>query len=212
MLYLSGTVRPELLGRTDVGIILTPNSHREAKTEWAGYAMTPWGADTGCFSQSGDRDFRVMPYLDWLEGMRAYQATCLFATAPDVVGDARQTWGRSRDVLPLIRDLGYPAALVAQDGIGKTLIDWPTFDAVFIGGSDAFKTSNVVRWLCREAKGRGKYLHMGRVNSLRRMRLAESLGCDSADGTFIKFGPDVNLPKVERWIETMRQQPQLTGW
>jgi hypothetical protein len=172
-------------------------------------SRSPWGADTGCFSQSGDRGFALLPYLDWLDGMRRYQSTCLFATAPDVVGDARQTWGRSRDVLPLIRDLGFPAALVAQDGIGKTLIDWSAFDALFIGGSDAFKTSAVCRWICAEAKARGKYLHMGRVNSLRRMRLAQSLGCDSADGTFIAFGPDVNLPRVKRWLMAMQQQPLL---
>lgn len=207
MLYLSGAVRPELLGRADVGIMITPNMGNQPDL-----SVTPWGADTGCFSQSGDRGFMLMAYLDWLKTMRPYQSTCLFATAPDVVQDARQTWGRSRDVLPLIRDLGYPAALVAQDGIGKTLIDWSAFDALFIGGSDGFKTSAVCRWLCVEARQRAKYLHMGRVNSLRRMRLAESLGCDSADGTFIKFGPDVNVPKVTRWIETMRQQPQLTGW
>jgi hypothetical protein len=175
-------------------------------------SATPWGADTGCFSQAGDRGFALLAYLDWLEAMRPYQPTCLFATAPDVVGDARQTWGRSRDVLPLIRDLGYPAALVAQDGIGKILVEWSSFDALFIGGSDAFKKSVVCRWLCAEAKARKKYLHCGRVNSLRRMRLAASLGCDSADGTYIAFGPDANLPKVVRWLETMRRQPQFTGW
>lgn len=207
MLYLSGAVRPELLGRTDVGIMITPNMGNQPDL-----SETPWGADTGCFSQSGDRGFSLVAYLDWLDTMRPYLPTCLFATAPDVVGDARQTWGRSRDVLPLIRDLGYPAALVAQDGIGKTLIDWLAFDALFIGGTDAFKKSAVCAWFCREAKSRGKHVHMGRVNSLRRMRLAESLGCDSADGTFIKFGPDLNVPKVERWLQMMREQPQLAGW
>ena len=50
-----------------------------------------------------------------------------------------------------------------------------------------------------EAKRRGKQVHMGRVNSARRYRYAEAIGCDSADGTYIAFGPDVNLPKVLAW-------------
>ena len=30
---------------------------------------------------------------------------------------------------------------------------------------------------------RGKWVHMGRVNSTRRIRYAASIGCDSVDGT-----------------------------
>ena len=34
-----------------------------------------------------------------------------------------------------------------------------------------------------EAKRRRKWVHMGRVNSERRIRYAASIGCDSIDGT-----------------------------
>lgn len=204
MIYLSGAVRSELLGRQDLGVMLTPNMGNRPDL-----AATPWGADTGCFTASGDGSFLLSRYLNWLRGLAQYQGTCLFATAPDVVRDARQTWGRSRDVLPLLRELGYPAALVAQDGIGKLLVDWDAFDVGFIGGSDGFKTSRVCAWFAAECKRRGKWVHMGRVNSLRRLRLAESLGCDSADGTFLAFGPDVNLPRVEEWLSDLKRQPAL---
>lgn len=40
---------------------------------------------------------------------------------------------------------------------------------------------------------------MGRVNSERRYRYALAIGCDSADGTYLTFGPDQNLPDVLAW-------------
>ena len=51
-----------------------------------------------------------------------------------------------------------------------------------------------------EAKLRGKGVHMGRVNSYRRIAIADAIGCDTADGTYIAFGPDVNLPKALAWL------------
>jgi hypothetical protein len=44
-----------------------------------------------------------------------------------------------------------------------------------------------------ETKRRGKWLHMGRVNSARRFAIAELMGCDSVDGTYLTYGPDTNL-------------------
>jgi hypothetical protein len=50
---------------------------------------------------------------------------------------------------------------------------------------------------------------MGRVNSLTRLRYAEAIGCDSADGTYIVFGPDVNFPKVLGWLRDVNTQHAL---
>jgi hypothetical protein len=47
---------------------------------------------------------------------------------------------------------------------------------------------------------------MGRVNSLRRLRYADAIGCDSADGTYIAHGPDINLPALLGWA-AVRQRP-----
>jgi hypothetical protein len=49
---------------------------------------------------------------------------------------------------------------------------------------------------------------MGRVNSRRRLRIAAQMGCHSADGTFLAFGPDRNLPHLLGWLaEWDRQLP-----
>jgi hypothetical protein len=143
-------------------------------------------------------------------------ATCLFAVAPDVVGDALATTIKSRPWLARIRALGYPVAYVAQDGLenlrGRTVsggltfpVPWDSFDVLFIGGTTEWKLGPVARDLVAEAKSRGKWVHMGRVNSERRFEYARAIGCDSADGTYLTFGPDTNLPKLLAWTRNNNQ-------
>ena len=111
---------------------------------------------------------------------------------------------RSAPWLPRIRALGLPAALVAQDGLEELEVPWDTFDVLFIGGSDAFKLGPAAAQLVAEAKARGKRVHMGRVNSWKRMSYADAIGCDTADGTYIGFGPAKNTPKVIGWMRRLR--------
>lgn len=153
-----------------------------------------WAADNGCFGKGYPGDDA---WLAWLAGMSP--DGCLFAVAPDVVGDAEATWARSAPMLPQIRAIGFPAALVAQNGIENTEVQWDAFDVLFIGGDTEWKLGKQARHLIREAKRRGKWVHMGRVNSARRYRYAEHIGCDSVDGTFLTFGPDINLPRLLSW-------------
>lgn len=164
-----------------------------------------WAADNACFNHPDD--FSLESYMKWLGSLPMYQRDkCLFAPAPDVVGDPVKTLGRSLPVLPMIRDLGYRAALVAQDGIEHLDIPWDEFDVLFIGGSTEWKLSEAARALCSEAKVSGKGLHMGRVNSYKRLKIANDFGCDTADGTYLAFGPIVNLPKLCNWLDKLRQE------
>ncbi|MDP9850368.1 hypothetical protein [Streptosporangium lutulentum] len=50
---------------------------------------------------------------------------------------------------------------------------------------------------------------MGRVNSHRRLRYAAGIGCQSADGTLIAFGPDHHLPRLLSWVREVRGQTLL---
>jgi cobyric acid synthase len=118
-----------------------------------------------------------------------------------VVGDAAATLERSAPHLPRIRDLGYPAALVAQDGLELLEVPWRSFDALFIGGTTEWKLGEHVAPLVAEAKARGMHVHMGRVNSRKRWRIAKALGCDTADGTFLAFAPRTNIPRFRMWLE-----------
>lgn len=166
-----------------------------------------WCADNGCFGSGYPGD---EAWLEWLRSHPGDRASCLFATAPDVVGDFAATAERSRPFLPLIREAGYAAALVAQDGMEYTTWDcWDEIDALFIGGSTAWKLSDEVRNLAAVASSLGKWVHMGRVNSRKRLMYADAIGCDSADGTYLTFGPDKNLPTLLGWLAEMNSQGSL---
>lgn len=182
-----------------------------------------WGADNGCFAL-GDT-FDSGDWLEWLAGLRTYRDRCLFATAPDVIhrlpdgtmiGDAAATLERSLPYLPTIRQLGFPAAYVSQDGADETEIPWAQFDVLFVGGGNRpifgekqWKLSERSWALCREAKRRGLRVHVGRVNSLARLRACRGGLLDSADGTFVKYGPDRRLPEVYDWLDVVNGQVAL---
>lgn len=155
-------------------------------------------ADNGVYGKGYPGDDAWWAWLQTLPAER-----CRFAVAPDVVGDAAATLERSAPWLSRIRSLGIPAAFVAQDGQESLPVPWDEFDVLFIGGSTEWKLGRHVRDLVREAKSHGKWVHMGRVNSERRMRYASAIGCDSADGTYLAFGPDVNLPDVLAWLRVV---------
>lgn len=203
MLYLANPCGPAVIDAMHaqtIGYIDTPAQGNRRP------AGVTWCADNGCFGKGYPGDEK---WLAWLE-VNSYAATdCIFATAPDVVGDAEATLARSAPWLAKIRELGYPAALVAQDGLEDLDVPWDEFDVLFIGGSTEWKLGAAARGLVKEAKKRGKRVHMGRVNSLRRYRYAEAIGCDTVDGTFLTFGPDINLGRLRGWINNLETQPQL---
>jgi hypothetical protein len=102
-------------------------------------------------------------------------------------------------MLEQIRAQGWPAAVVAQDGMLPGWNRWDEIDALFIGGSTEWKLSGTAARIVFEALDHGKHVHMGRVNSRRRATYAEWLGCHSADGTFLAFAPDKNLVRQTAW-------------
>ena len=132
----------------------------------------------------------------------------LFAPAPDVVGDHQATVALSRPMLRRIRDAGVSPAFCAQDGWDDRTTPWDDFDVLFVGGTTEFKF-RAGREAVHAAKRRGKRAHMGRVNSKERLRAAASIGCDTADGTFIRFAPDANAPRVLAWLDSLDHEPML---
>jgi hypothetical protein len=170
-----------------------------------------WAADNGKFGKGWPGAER---WFEWLAATVARYGPeqCLFAVAPDVPFDAAGTLAESRPWLARIRELGIPAAFAAQDGCDQDdLLPWGEFDVMFLAGSTEWKIGDVARSLAFEAKQRGLKVHMGRVNSQRRLRIAEDFCCDSADGTYLVFGPDRNLPTLMGWLDQMYRQPSLWG-
>jgi len=197
MIYLSGK-KTECTDQ--IGVMLSFNAGKQAK-----HGHSLFAADNGCFAQGGK--YSDEKFLQWLDGLD--RASCLFAAAPDVVGDAVGTRKRAYPMLPEIRKLGFKAAFVVQDGETSGKILWDELDAIFIGGSTEWKLSQAAADIVAEAKRKGKWVHMGRVNSFKRMRLAAAIGCDSVDGTYLAFEPDNRKGKIREWINQLNEQPLL---
>jgi hypothetical protein len=181
-----------------------------------------WCADNGIYSRAYPGDTQ---YLRWLSTL-ADSALCRFAVAPDVVADHGATLERSWPMLRRIRGLGLPVALCAQNGAEADDLPWDYLDAVFLAGIvecapcrwvpqvedlpvdrcpmghevGEWKEGAAAAGIAAEAKRLGKWIHMGRVNTQARMMIAKRMGCDSADGTFLTYGPDVNLPRLLSWL------------
>lgn len=207
-LLVSGStlkLRELLPGNEDVlGMIVAPSCGKRVPAMLK--SGLPWAADNGAFSGFAPERFRA--FLRKIAG----RPGCLFLAVPDVVGRARATLSRFHEWALECRAAGQPLALVGQDGLEGLDVPWKLFDALFIGGSTRWKESQHAADLALAAKRRGHHVHMGRVNSRRRLRIAMSWGCDSCDGTGMsKFG-DLHLADLLRWRRELARElaePQL---
>lgn len=138
-------------------------------------AGVPYGLDNGCFSVFHKKTWRNLL-------KQAREIKPVFVCLPDIVGDARRTL----DLFDAFIDEteGLPRALVLQDGIGNHPIPFKQMDAIFIGGSDEFKTSVEAFNAAKAAKMLDKWVHVGRVNTAKRV-LQWIDYADSIDGSGI---------------------------
>lgn len=184
-----------------IGCIVTPAQGNRIPDD------APWCADNGLGPRRDGTPGTGLPADKWLAWLTARvtddtRPRCLFAVAPDVVGDAAATLAASLPWLPRIRDLGIPAAFVAQDGAEHPdhAPPWDDFDVLFVGGSTDWKLGPHAAALVAEARRRGKRTHMGRVNTGKRFRYADALGCDTADGTILAMFPTTGYRDVMAWV------------
>jgi hypothetical protein len=135
-----------------------------------------FGIDNGCFKGFGEYAFRKL-----LEREKHARHLCRFVCCPDVVGSAIRTLEIFECWRHNLSD--WPVALVAQDGQESLPIPWRQIQAVFIGGSTAWKDGPHAASIVRAAKILGKWVHVGRINTPGRFEKFEALGADSMDGS-----------------------------
>ena len=91
---------------------------------------------------------------------------------------------------------------MTEDQVGCFLRRYPNV-GIFLGGSTKWKLDTMYGW-GQVAHAYGRHYHIGRVNSMRRIRLAQEAGADSIDGTSgTRFS--VNVPK----LDCAARQPSL---
>ncbi len=174
-------------GHPNLGQLITPNDGNKVRGDM------PWAADNAAFS-NWDR-------VKWLSMLRKIAGTDpLFVVAPDVVCDAMATLARLKVTSPMIRKRGFRVACAIQNGQEWIGVRRNLCDSIFIGGDTEFKLGAYARHCVRSAKERGDWVHMGRVNSLKRLQYAREIGCDSVDGSGYSMFPDTKLIPALRYL------------
>lgn len=190
----SKTVR-EWCGHPNLGQLKTPHCGTKIICD-------VWGADNAAYS-NWDR-------VAWLKMLNEIDGTTpKFCTMPDVVCDARKTLYRARRTEKMVRKRGLPPSLVLQNGQEWIGVYWHLCDSIFIGGDDEFKLGKYAQYAIRSAKEKGYWVHMGRVNSLKRLKQAYDFGCDSVDGTGVSMYPDTYIPKFLDQLDFLSRQQRL---
>jgi hypothetical protein len=138
----------------------------------------PYAIDNGAFAAwEAGRPFDVEAFLGLLERLKREPVQPEWIAVPDVVMDREATLSQWQHWAPVVADLGVPLAFVVQDGMKA--VDVPGEAAViFVGGSTPWKWLTLPMW-CEQ----GRRVHVGRVNTARRLRQCMRLGVESCDGT-----------------------------
>lgn len=156
------------------GLLIAPSSWRSRDA----VSQAPlWAMDNGAFTGFDADKFRRQ--MDRMQGL----PKCQFVVVPDVVANHIETLKLYHAWHAEIRDRGYPRAFVLQNGVALDTVPYDLCEAVFIGGTTAFKSAASTQAIVREAKRRNKWVHIGRVNTPNRVIYSMKIGCDSWDGT-----------------------------
>ena len=159
----------------------------------------PIAMDNAAFSNFCETKYLSMIY-------KAQMSLCQidWVSVPDSVGDAKATHTLFEQWQPRLQ--GIPLAYVAQDGCEGLDIPFDDVQCVFIGGTTDWKLSESAVSVIRESQRQNKIIHMGRVNSDKRLKYAYELGCHSVDGTrYMRFSK-IELLKAVHFLDGLHRQ------
>lgn len=124
---------------------------------------------------------------------------------PDIVAGGMRSLDYSRAWLDQLRGFPTPLLIAVQDGMEpddvRELLG-PTV-GIFVGGTTEWKEATAVQWGAI-ARRRNCYLHIGRVNSARRIAICAAAGASSFDGTSVTRFAKTLVP-----LDKATKQPDL---
>lgn len=190
------------------GLFLTPSALRKngVAWRWARSQSPPmrYALDNGAWGAFvNETPWDAQEFLDLLQ---EHGDQCDFAVVPDIVEGGAASLQRSVRWLPMVLERAHRALIPVQDGMSAREIG-PLLNervGVFVGGSTEFKESTLRMW-AELARSRSAWCHIGRVNSVRRIKRCTTAQVDSIDGTSAaRFS--CTLPKLDA---ARRQMPLL---
>jgi hypothetical protein len=157
-----------------IGLLLSPDGFRSPKN-------LPYALDNGRFSvwvkkKEWDRN----KFEQMLEKVKSHKKLPLWIAVPDVVADAEATIAQWKYWNKEITKVNAPLALVLQDGMTASDVNRlkPYPDILFIGGSTRWKWKTLPYWTKRFP-----HVHVGRVNTRRKLWEVHYHKAQSSDGT-----------------------------
>ncbi len=116
--------------------------------------------------------------------LQAKGAGADWVVVPDIVAAGDESLAYSLRWLAKCQEHAKRVLLAVQDGMKVEMLKPHLSDRVglFIGGTTEWKLASMPMWGVL-AKQTGCYLHVGRVNTKRRIRWCADVGADSFDGT-----------------------------
>ena len=186
------------------------NAIKQTGKQWAALDMgCEWMLDNGAFSGK----FSLDRWVRSLSKFVKYAATCKGVIAPDAVildsngnfvrGDWQETLKLFNLHRHVITDHGLPVAYALQDDHPIESVPFDSIDCLFVAGTSEYKESINAERISREALRRGIHVHIGRVSSLRRMRLCHY--ADSYDGTTFKWSPEDKHRRFDPFLASKSQ-------
>lgn len=196
LIFVSGATKTmqKYKGHPNLGAFLTPRTGNSSKTR-EGFT---WAVDNAAFNNFDEKKFLSM--LEKIKGQ-----DCKFVACPDKVGDGVETLKMFYKWHQIIKSYDLPIAFVLQDGIKVSDVPFDFIQAIFIGGTTEYKLGKEVIEICKQAKKLNKWIHMGRVNSNKRLQYAMDIGCDSVDGSGYSMFPDKKIPYALKFLERIQK-------
>ena len=153
---------------------------REKLPKWTDGTIAPYALDNGAWTahQQGT-EFNSAAFE---EAVSIAGGGADWIVAPDIVAGGLDSLLFTLEWLPRLED--YRVLIAVQDGMNEDHIRQHIGHRVgiFVGGSTDWKLDTMCKWGAL-AKHLGAYLHIGRVNTVRRIRLCQKAGANSFDGT-----------------------------
>ena len=195
MAYASRTgTKRNLRGLREAGWRLMVSAKGVLRTEGFSYSLDN-GAWTA-FQQGQPFDFPAFERAVDMLG-----AAADFVVAPDIVCGGLASLECSLEWLPELAGRCPLVLIAVQDGMTAADIrpHLSSTVGIFVGGSTEFKEQSLPMW-GRLRVETSSYLHVGRVNSRRRIRLCALAGADSFDGSSASRYA-VELPKLDAEVK-----------
>jgi hypothetical protein len=168
------------------GLLITPDNRNPRGFPLFGIDNGAWSAFQKGIDWTPDR---------WIPLIEQYGQTALWAVAPDIVLGGPASLERSLAWLPWMLGRCQRVLIAVQNGM--TYADLAPYVSdrvgIFVGGDDKWKEASLPEW-GRLKRDSGCWLHVGRVNTARRIKLCAMSGADSFDGTSASRFADTVAP------------------